>query len=111
MPLDELPGCFDAGFELVELTCKIAGLYTALLGGAACVYGTIDASLHDKWVIAVISVTALGLAAGWLVDLLSRLLVLPLLRTAGIDTEPFHIRLLAGAPAAAAAIVLFAIYG
>lgn len=107
---DDLVEGVEVGVGLVRLAWRVVGPYTWLLGAVALIWAGVDVMAHDKWVPAGVALTLGGLLLGWLVDLVTRLVVRPLARLAGLRATGWRSSLALGAPVCGTAIAVLAYY-
>ncbi len=100
MALDDLDGCTEPLFALLELAWRVAGPYTLALGVLAFGWSSVEAMGEGRWWLAAFVSTGLGLLSGWAVDLSTRFLLLPLVRLARPDARGKRAHLAVGAPLA-----------
>lgn len=110
MALDDLDGCIDPLVSLLEIGWRVAGPYTLLVGLVVGGWAGVEALREDRWWIAVAMGALLGLLAGWIVDLLTRFVLLPLVRLAAPNARGKRAHLIVGAvPAIAACWLVIAL--
>lgn len=106
--LDDLNDGTDLFLAVARFTWRVAGPFTFLLSFGALVLAVVDTLQNDTWLLAGLLTVLVGFVFGWLVDLLTLLVMRPLAKLAGFRPATWIGDLVLGLPIAVGLMLLLA---
>jgi len=106
--LDDLNDGADLFLVVSRFIWRVAGPFTFLLSFGALIFAVVDMLQNDRWLIAGLLTILVGLVFGWIVDLMTLLIMRPLAKLVGFRPSTWIGDLALGLPIAVGLLLLLA---